>query len=42
VVVRGWVKTVRAQKNVAFVQINDGSNQAGVQVTVDDPIQVQG
>lgn len=32
VVVKGWVRTVRKQKNLAFVEVNDGSNLAGIQV----------
>lgn len=31
----GWVRTVRDQKNFAFVEINDGSTLAGFQVIVD-------
>jgi len=32
VVVKGWVRTVRKQKTLAFVEVNDGSNLAGIQV----------
>jgi len=35
VTVRGWVKTARTGKNVAFAQIGDGSCQGGVQVVFD-------
>ena len=35
VVVNGWVKTVRSSGAVAFVQINDGSAFADLQVVVD-------
>lgn len=35
VTVRGWVRTIRAQKQLSFVQINDGSNLAGIQTIVD-------
>jgi hypothetical protein len=31
VTIKGWVKTVRKQKTLAFVEVNDGSNLAGVQ-----------
>lgn len=31
---KGWLRTVRIQKNVAFLQINDGSTLAGMQVVV--------
>jgi asparaginyl-tRNA synthetase len=34
----GWVRTVRDQKNFAFVEINDGSTLAGFQVVVDSSI----
>lgn len=34
----GWVRTVRDQKNFAFVEINDGSQLAGFQVVVDSSI----
>lgn len=38
VVVKGWVRTVRKQKTLAFVEVNDGSNLAGLQcvLTFDD------
>jgi len=31
VLIKGWVRTVRKQKTLAFVEINDGSNLKGVQ-----------
>ncbi|KAL7572918.1 hypothetical protein ACA910_004562 [Epithemia clementina (nom. ined.)] len=31
IVVKGWVKTMRKQKTIAFVEVNDGSNLAGIQ-----------
>lgn len=34
-VVKGWVRTVRDQKQFAFVNVNDGSSLAGLQVVVD-------
>ena len=34
--VKGWVKTVRSSGGVAFVQINDGSTLADLQIVVDD------
>lgn len=30
--VQGWVKSVRSQKNVTFINLNDGSSQAGIQI----------
>ena len=29
--VKGWVRTVRKQKTLAFVEVNDGSNLGGIQ-----------
>lgn len=34
VVVKGWVRTIRKQKTLAFVQVNDGSNLKGIQCVV--------
>ena len=31
VVVKGWVRTVRKQKTLAFVEVNDGSSLSGIQ-----------
>jgi len=31
VLVKGWVRTVRKQKTLAFVGVNDGSNMSGIQ-----------
>jgi len=38
VVIKGWVRTVRKQKTLAFVEVNDGSNLSGIQcvLTFDD------
>ncbi len=35
VVVRGWVRTARDSKNVAFIHINDGSTILNIQAVVD-------
>jgi asparaginyl-tRNA synthetase len=32
---RGWVRTVRNQKQFAFMQVNDGSNMSGIQVVLE-------
>ncbi len=32
----GWVRTVRDQKNFAFIEVNDGSTLAGIQVVADN------
>jgi asparaginyl-tRNA synthetase len=32
--VSGWVRSLRVSKEVAFIVLNDGSNQAGIQVVV--------
>ncbi len=29
--IKGWVRTVRKQKTLAFVEVNDGSNMSGIQ-----------
>jgi asparaginyl-tRNA synthetase len=34
----GWVRTVRDQKNFAFIEINDGSTLAGFQIVMDSSI----
>lgn len=31
VAIKGWVRTVRKQKTLAFVEVNDGSSLAGIQ-----------
>ena len=35
VTVKGWVRTKRGNKNVAFIALNDGSCVANIQVVVD-------
>ncbi|MDE5624464.1 MAG: asparagine--tRNA ligase, partial [Alistipes sp.] len=35
IVVKGWVRTKRGNKNVAFIALNDGSCAANIQVVVD-------
>jgi len=34
----GWVRSVRVSKNVAFINLNDGSNQSGIQVVADQEL----
>ena len=34
IIVKGWVRTIRKQKTLAFVQVNDGSNLKGIQCVV--------
>ena len=34
-VIKGWVRTVRCQKNFTFIEMNDGSTLSGIQVVVD-------
>jgi asparaginyl-tRNA synthetase len=36
VVVQGWVRSVRAHKNVTFVEINDGSSFGSIQVVTEN------
>lgn len=35
VTVKGWIKSVRQSKNCTFIDLNDGSNFAGIQVVFD-------
>lgn len=34
VAIKGWVRTVRKQKTLAFVEVNDGSNLKGIQIVL--------
>lgn len=34
--VRGWVRSVRKQKQVSFATINDGSNLKGIQAILNE------
>ena len=38
VIIRGWVRTKREQKTFTFIEVNDGSSMAGLQVVVSDAI----
>lgn len=38
ITIKGWVRTVRNQKQFAFVEMNDGSTLANIQVILDDAI----
>lgn len=35
VVAKGWVRTKRGNKNVAFIALNDGSCVANIQIVAD-------
>ena len=35
ITVKGWVRTKRGNKNVAFIALNDGSCVANMQIVVD-------
>ncbi|MCB2231619.1 asparagine--tRNA ligase [bacterium] len=37
VIILGWIRTVRVSKNVAFVEVNDGSCMKNIQGVVEDP-----
>lgn len=37
VTILGWIRTVRVSKNVAFVEVNDGSCMKNIQGVVDNP-----
>lgn len=34
ITIKGWVRTLRKQKTLAFVEVNDGSNLAGIQCVI--------
>lgn len=38
VCVRGWVRTKRESKALLFLNLNDGSNQSGIQIIVDNAL----
>lgn len=40
-VVRGWVRSCRAQKKVSFVELGDGSCLHGLQIIVDDGVEAR-
>ncbi|MBS0627241.1 MAG: asparagine--tRNA ligase, partial [Verrucomicrobia bacterium] len=35
ILLKGWAKTVRGQKGLTFIELNDGSTLSGIQVVVD-------
>lgn len=37
IIVMGWVRTIRVSKNVAFVEINDGSCMGNLQAVIENP-----
>ena len=39
ITVNGWVQTVRSQKDLTFIKLNDGSNAGGVQLIVDSNLE---
>ena len=38
VTVHGWILSVRTQKDITFIKLNDGTNAKGVQLIVTEPI----
>ncbi|CAD8171504.1 unnamed protein product [Paramecium octaurelia] len=38
VTVAGWARTVRDQKNLCFIELNDGTSFGGIQIVVEDKI----
>ena len=38
VCVRGWVRTKRESKALSFINLNDGSNQSGIQIIVNEDL----
>lgn len=41
VVVKGWVRTLRSQKSLSFIDLNDGSSLKGVQIVAEHDAGVQ-
>ena len=39
IIVCGWIRSVRASKNLAFISINDGSCYKSVQVIAEDRLE---
>ena len=39
IIVNGWIQTVRTQKDLSFIKLNDGSNAGGVQLIVDSNLE---
>jgi asparaginyl-tRNA synthetase len=39
ILVKGWVRTVREQKNFTFVELNDGSELHNLQIVIDDTLE---
>ncbi len=37
VIILGWVRTVRSSKEVAFIEVNDGSSMKNIQGVVQNP-----
>lgn len=38
VVIQGWVRTKREQKGFSFIEVNDGSSMAGLQVVINETL----
>ena len=39
IVISGWVRTVRAQKNFGFIELNDGSQFENIQIVFEDKLE---
>jgi len=37
VIILGWVRTVRSSKEIAFIEVNDGSSMKNIQGVVQNP-----
>src|SRR6516164_5224609 len=37
VVIAGWVRTVRSSKEIAFIEVNDGSTMKNIQGVIQNP-----
>ncbi|MEM7156151.1 MAG: asparagine--tRNA ligase [Myxococcota bacterium] len=38
IIIKGWLRTVRASKQVTFLNVNDGSTMSGIQVVAGDEV----
>ena len=39
IIIKGWLRTVRASKQVTFLNVNDGSTLSGIQVVAGDEVE---
>lgn len=39
IIINGWIKSTRKQKNISFLVINDGSNLNGIQIVLNKEVE---